>query len=459
MTREAPARMTGDIPARMTGDIPARMTADAPPHIIGAPLRPLAGGAAERRPTADRRCPADRRSAAAWANAAAPTIAGWLLAAVGVDLLVTRLFLRLAIFIPKSDAAAGVVGLIARVAAIVDTLVPVVGVLLLGVLLASAGARPSAGARRPFAGAWRPRLFWRLGLVATSGVAAGGFALTVLAPTPAGMVVLEGIVATAALLFAALAVRASAGLVVRIGLGALGVATALASLARVVEAAAVLSGTPAVAEPSLAIFLVGELTFTVGAITIGVAGLLAVPTGSRPFRIGTGAGILVGVALVGASLAVPATASIILIWSVGLVSGLVPLPLAALVAGLAVMGLVALGSERRDLVVGLGIVLLAGYGLAASGLVLAGLLGLAVASRATWLDGMPQASGTARADGGRGSPSVRSPSGLNELKHRASEGHLFRRSIRSALIFSASPIHSCGCPASHAPGEVLACCI
>ena len=352
----------------------------------GAPARVIGALDSHRAPAAR-----ERTAVAALANAAVPRIAGWLLAVVGLDLLVTRLLLRLAIFVPKSDAAAAVVGLVARVAAVADTLVPVVGLLLLGVLLASAGAR-------------RSPLAWQLGLVATTGVAAGGLALTVLAPTPTGMIGLEGIVAAAALLFAALAVRAvrwvrvqadraGAEALVRIGLAALGLATALAALARVVDAAAALSGSPAVAEPSLAIFLAGELTFLAGAIALGVGGLLAAPAGSRPVRIGVGAGILVALALAGASLAVPATGSILLIWSIGLVSGLVPLPLAALVAGLAAAGLVALASERRDLAVGLGVVLLAGYGLAASGLVLAGLLGLAVAGRAISADGPAQADG------------------------------------------------------------------
>jgi hypothetical protein len=315
------------------------------------------------------------------ATTAISPVASWLLVAVALDLVVTRLALRLAIFVPKGDALAALVGIAARVAAVVDTLVPIVAAVLLGALLVSAGT-------------WRASLTWRLGLIATAGVAIGGIALTVLPPTPAGMVVLEGLVAVAAVLFAATGVRAGTGsasgvgtgVAVRVGLAALGAATALAALARVADAGSVLADRPALAAPSLAVFLAGEVIFVIGAMAVGVAGLRAVPFGSRLFRIGLAAGVLLGAALVGTSLAIPGTTSMLLIWSVGLVSGLLPLALVAPIAALALAGLVALGSVRRDLALGLGVILVAGYGLAASGLVLAGLLGLALASRALLVD-------------------------------------------------------------------------
>ncbi len=326
-------------------------------RVVAAPTRRVAGG------------PTDRRLGLRSVDTAVPTVAGWLLAVVAADLLVTRLFLRLAIFIPKSDDAAGVVGLVARIAAIVDTLVPIVAAVLLGALLMSAGA-------------WRPPLSWRFGLVATAGAAAAGVALAALAPTPAGLAVLEGLVAVAAVLLVVPGVRAADGVAVRAGLVALGAATALAAVARVTDSGAVLAGWPALVGPSLTVFLAGEVTFVIGAMAVGVGGLRAAPPGSRFSRTGLVGGILLGAVLVGASLASPGTASMLVIWSIGLVSGLLPLALVAPIAALALAGLVCLRSVRRELALGLGVVLVAGYGLAASGLVLACLLGLALASRA-----------------------------------------------------------------------------
>ena len=361
------------------------MTGEAPARVISALDSHRAQAATER------------RAVTAWADAAVPVIAGWLLAVVGLDLVVTRLFLRLAIFIPKSDAVGNLVGIVARVAAVVDTLVPVVAVLLCAVLLASGTNR-----RLPLA--------WQLGIVAASGVAAGGFALTALPPTPTGSFVLQSLTAVAAILLAMPACRVAGDPLVRFALIVLGAGTALAALARVVEAVAAAGG-PAGAGVPLALVLAGELAFVAGALAAGLAGLLSVgPAGLGPvglrglarhrsIAVGSGvlrsaaiAGGLVAILVLGAASSVPATASIILIWSVGLVSGLVPLPLAAFTAGLAVTGLIVLASGRRELAIGLGTVLLAGYGLAASGLVFAGLLGLALASRATWLAATPSAS-------------------------------------------------------------------
>lgn len=305
------------------------------------------------------------------AAAAVPVLSGWLLVVVGTDLFVTRLVLRLAIFVPKSDATAAVVGTLARAGATVDTLVPIIALLLLGALLLATD--PS-----------RAPIPWRFGLVAAAGVAAGGIALTVLPRTPAGMAALQSLVAVAALLLVLPGVRSSEGAVLRIALIALGGAVALAAAARVIEAVAALAG-PSVDGPaasSLAVFLGGELAFIGGAIVVGLAGFRSVAVGSWAFRVGLVAGIVAAGVLSGASLFVPATAGILLIWSVGLVSGLLPLAVVGVAAGFALGGLVALASVRRGLAVGLGIVLLAGYGLAASGLVLAGLLGLATAGQA-----------------------------------------------------------------------------
>jgi len=89
--------------------------------------------------------------------AAAPVIAGWLLAATAIDLFVTRLASRMTIFIPKDPALAGPAAAVGRLAAFADALVPVLAVALLVALIAGAG---SGG------------LAYRIGLAATAGVAA-----------------------------------------------------------------------------------------------------------------------------------------------------------------------------------------------------------------------------------------------------------------------------------------------
>ena len=81
------------------------------------------------------------------------------------------------------------------------------------------------------------------------------------------------------------------------------------------------------------------------------------------------------------SLGAPVVAGQLLIWSLGL-PPVAPAVVIAAVAGLAVAGVSALPTEGRLAGTGLAVVLLAGYGLAASSLVLCGLLGLAVASHA-----------------------------------------------------------------------------
>ena len=66
-----------------------------------------------------------------------------------------------------------------------------------------------------------------------------------------------------------------------------------------------------------------------------------------------------------------------MIWSIGL-AGAVPAPFVAVALGLAVAGLPVLHRRVPALAVGASLVLVSGYDLAASGLVLAGLLGLIV---------------------------------------------------------------------------------
>jgi hypothetical protein len=62
-------------------------------------------------------------------------------------------------------------------------------------------------------------------------------------------------------------------------------------------------------------------------------------------------------------------------------SGGLPAVVYAAGGGLAVAGLLSLAGPRREAAVGLGTVLLAGNALSASGLLLAGLLGIAIAAR------------------------------------------------------------------------------
>ena len=298
--------------------------------------------------------------------AAAPVIAGWLLAATAIDLFVTRLASRMTIFIPKDPALAGPAAAVGRLAAFADALVPVLAVALLVALIAGAG---SGG------------LAHRVGLAATAGVAAAGVMAVAVPPSPwVGL-------ATDVLVMAALAAFAGPHLrgARRLGPGsaavlALAGAAGLAALARLVESLGALpgGGGPPFVETGLR--GVGEVLFVLGAATAGWAGLrLARRTGSVP-RWVVGAGAVVAALLLAATAVAPSMTGMILTWSLGLSGGL-PAVLYAAGGGLAVAGLLSLAGPRREAAVGLGTVLLAGNALSASGLLLAGLLGIAVAAR------------------------------------------------------------------------------
>lgn len=297
--------------------------------------------------------------------AAAPVIAGWLLAATAIDLFVTRLASRMTIYVPKDPALAGPASAVGRLAAFADALVPVFAVALLLALIAGAG---SSG------------LSHRIGLAATAGVAAAGVIAIAVPPSPwVG-------VATDVLVMAALAAFAGPLLAGarRLGAGsaavlALAGAAGLAALARLVESLGALPGGGGLPFVETGLRGAGEVLFVLGAATAGWAGLrLARRAGSIPRRV-AGAGAVVAALLLAASALAPSMTGMILTWSLGL-SGALPALAYAAAGGLAVAGLVALAGPRRETAIGLGIVLLAGNALSASGLLLAGLLGIAVAA-------------------------------------------------------------------------------
>ncbi|MDO8484270.1 MAG: hypothetical protein Q7S35_04930 [Candidatus Limnocylindrales bacterium] len=295
-------------------------------------------------------------------------LARWLLAAVAVDLIFTRFVVRLAIFIPKGEPWATAGAVLGRVGAATDALVAIVGLLLLGALLVRAG-RLGRGADRAI-------------LVALSVVAAGGLALVYLPPSPAISIVLDLLVAAVALA-AGIRVGREGGtpVVARIGLVSLALALALAPLGRLVDLAGLLAGATdgrSEAAAGLAIGALGQLAFVLGAAFVGLGGVVS----RRPFdrsshRIAV-LGLVAALVVLSAGARAPAMWGALAIWSVGL-GGTVPTAAVALALGLAVAGLPMLYRRAPALAIGASIVLLSGYGLAASGLVLAGLLGVVLA--------------------------------------------------------------------------------
>jgi hypothetical protein len=306
------------------------------------------------------------RVAAPDGRQAVERLARWLLAAIAVDLLLTRVVVRLAIFIPKGDPWATVSAALGRIGAATDVLVTVVGVLLLGALLIRAGRQ----------GGWLDRA----SLLALAVVAASGLSQVFLSPTPA-------VVLTTEVLVIAVAAGAAVGhhrepatsVVARVGILALAVAVALAALGRAVQVAAILLqigvGDQGWAG-GLGIATIGQVFFAGGAALLGLAGIARLRPVVRWGRF-IGAGVVAACVAVLAGTFAPASWGAVLIWSTGL-SGAIPLPFLALSLGLAIAGLPILHRTEPHLAAGAGIVLFAGYGLAASGLLLASLLGLLV---------------------------------------------------------------------------------
>ncbi len=283
--------------------------------------------------------------------------ARWLLLAVALDLVLTRLVVRLAIFVPKGEPLASVAAVLGRVGAATDALVPIMGALLLGALLLRAGHDGG-----------RPE---RVLALAVTVVAVGGLGLVVLPPTPSIVVVLEAIVMAVAVAAGSRVLRsAPADPLLRVGIVSLIGAIVLASLGRIADV-----GVLGEAPSGLALGALGQVAYVAGAALVGLAGVIgAIRTRAplrRPLVLGCGAALVVLAMGVGS----PATWGALAIWSIGL-AGLVPPIAIAIAVGLAVAGLPALHRRAPTLAVGLSIVLLAGYGPVGSGLVFAALLGL-----------------------------------------------------------------------------------
>lgn len=319
------------------------------------------------------------------------TAAVWLAVALAVDLVVTRFLLRLAVFVPKSELAAAVVGPIARLGAIVENLVALLALVTLGLLVGAAVSRGHG----PTAFAPPSSAVWRIGLAATIVVAVGGLVLLVAPPDPILVAGLGASLVVAVLGFGpsglagrtrleALGLGLLAGSLLATGLGrglAAGSSLAPGVLVSRVGAAAF---EPDHASPALLAVLGGQLAFAGGALAVGLAGLRA---GGRR---GTGwrwllLGILVSsVALVAVGRA-PMTSGMLVIWTLGL-SGVVPLGVVAAGLGFVVAGLGHSLTVDRHRALGPTLIVLAGATPATSSLVLAALLGLALSGARSDVD-------------------------------------------------------------------------
>lgn len=280
------------------------------------------------------------------------SLALWLLAAVGFDLIVTRFVVRLAIFVPKGEPFATASSVLGRVGAAADALVPIVAGVLLVALLVRAG---QAGRRIDQAM-----------LTGVAVVGAGGLALVVFPPTPVVLVVLDLLVgALASIAGVRIGLARGLPLTARLGLGSLAIAVAVAAISRA-------------ADGGLLPNVMGQIAFIVGAALAGLAGVVAAARARVMPRRLAAAGIAAGVIVLAAGSVAPINWATLTTWSIGLTGG-IPTLAGATAVGLAVAGLPMLHGRAPWASLGAGIVLLAGYGLAASGLVLASLLGLIVA--------------------------------------------------------------------------------
>ncbi len=295
-------------------------------------------------------------------------LARLLLVAVALDLIVTRFVVRLAIFVPKAEPLAQLSATLGRIGAATDAFVPLAGLLLLGALLFRVGRTGRRGEA--------------VLLVALAVIAVGGFALILVPPLPVVMLALESLVIAIAAGSAIRAREARGPAVARVGFVALAVAIAAAAAGRSVDLVGVIAGWSADGPGGAlarAMVAIGQVAFVCGAALVGVGGLAGVgrrdPARGRFAALGLAAALVV---LVAAALA-PATWGALAIWSIGLAGG-VPAPVVAVALGLAVAGLPVLHGRAPVLAIGASLVLLSGYDLAASGLVMAGLLGLVVAS-------------------------------------------------------------------------------
>lgn len=276
-----------------------------------------------------------------------------LLAAVALDLVLTRVIVRLAIFVPKGEPWASLGAALGRVGAVADVLVPIVALIVLGALALEAG---------------RGTRLDRVLVAVTAVVAAAGIALVVASPPPFVSAALDALIATVAI-GAVIGWRppASVPFAARSGIALLAIAIAASAVGRW-----------AVVGPSAVV--VAHAAFVGGVVVLGAAGLMvASKIGSgRQRAAAIGTGLVVTAIILAAGVRSPAHTEQLLIWSVGL-AGVVPLPVVALAGGLAVAGIPVLHARTPQVAVGGSIIILAGSGLAASGLVLASLVGLLVA--------------------------------------------------------------------------------
>ncbi|MEW5989906.1 MAG: hypothetical protein AB1736_00995 [Chloroflexota bacterium] len=295
-------------------------------------------------------------------------LAMWLLAAVGLDLVVTRFVVRLAIFVPKGEPFATAGTVLGRIGAAADALVPIMAILLLGALLARAGR---TGGRLD-----------RAILVAIAVVAVGGLALVVHPPTPDVIAALDLLAGSVALFAGARAARdARLPLPARLGLAWLAISVGASAVASAGGGSGLVQGADdhlSIEGIGPAFGAIGQVAFVVGGGLVGLAGVLAGAQRGARRRHWVAAGLVAGTVVAVVGTLAPATWAALTTWSIGL-TGIVPTVAVALAAGLAIAGLPALHERSASAAIGAGIVLLAGHGLAASGLVLASLLGLVVA--------------------------------------------------------------------------------
>lgn len=338
------------------------------------PARPGEAGAAGSLPprpalSPDVSAPSDAQVGATSAEAVG-RIARWLLLAMAADLLVSRLLVRLAMVVPKDGPVAAVAAVGGRIASVTDVLVAVVALLLVVALGIRAWHRASADAV--------------IAILALGAVAACGIIGLRVAPTPTLMTLIGLAVVVAASAVSVEGWRAPtdvagarlAIVLLAVAVGCAGLRTALGALG-VGSAASGPGGSAAMLAATT-----GEASYVAGAMAIGLTGV------AGAWRLGGAQrrqSMLLMASVTGAVLVAwgraPGSWDALMIWSVGLI-GVVPVPVIALTAGVSVAGLVALHRHEPRLAQGVGIALLGGSGLAASGLVLASLAGLCVATTA-----------------------------------------------------------------------------
>ena len=312
-----------------------------------------------------------RDDSATWRTVGA--LSTWLLGGIVADLVLARTLTRLAIFVPKGDPWASIGALLGRAGAAADAMVLLAALLVLAALCRHAGARRS------------PTELIDVGAIAV--VAAEGIALVLAAPVvPIRTAVDVAVVGVAVGAMLRASTGAATGRLSRAGIAVLASAVALAAVFRATDI--------------LAIGVAGELLFLLGAVLAGASGLRL----TRMDRLGIAslvAGMLTTAVSIVFSLQAPLMWGSLVAWSTGLSAG-PPAVAVGIALGIAVAGLPGLVRERGTLGVSAAIIVCAGYGLAASGLLLAGLLGLATAGRALSSEQAPGSVGVRPPGGGAG---------------------------------------------------------